>query len=330
MTQTVGWGILGTARIATKVGAAINAAEHSELKAIGSRDATRSAEWAATHGAQASYDSYEAVLDDPLVDSVYIPLPPAMHHEWALKAAAKGKHVLSEKPLAATVADAKEMVAACHEHGVQLMDGVMWLHHPRAADMKQLLGNGDLGTFRRFTSAFSFCHKIPETDLRLQRSLGGGSLLDLGWYCVGGSLWAFEKMPVKVVGHATWHNDVDMDFSATMWYADGEIASFDNAFNIGMRRWFEVAGTEASLVCDDFTRPYHEDKVRCWIHNPDGVSGEHKSATPNQETCMIEDFNAIVRSGKLNNHWPQISLQTQIICDALDRSARTEQPVTLS
>lgn len=329
MTQAVGWGILGTARIATKVAAAINSAEDSNLRAIGSRDATRAAEWAAEHGAQVSYDSYDAVLDDPQVDAVYIPLPPSMHHEWALKAAAKGKHVLSEKPLAATVADAEEMVAACREHQVQLMDGVMWLHHPRAKDMKQLLGGEQLGTFRRFTSAFSFCWKtIPEGDLRLQRSLGGGSLLDLGWYCVGGSLWAFEQMPVRVVGHATWYNDVDMNFSATMWYDDGKVASFDTAFDTGMRRWFEVAGTEQSLVCDDFTRPYHEDKVRCWIHNPDG-GVEHKSATPNQETCMIEDFNQIVRSKTLNHHWPQISLQTQIICDALDRSARTEQPVTL-
>ena len=329
MTQTVGWGILGTARIATKVAAAINAADHSTVRAIGSRDATRAAEWAAQHGAQVSYDSYEAVLDDPHVEAVYIPLPPALHHEWTLKAAAKGKHVLSEKPLASTVADAEEMVAACREHQVQLMDGVMWLHHPRAEDMKQLLGGEQLGTFRRFTSAFSFCWKtIPEGDLRLQRSLGGGSLLDLGWYCVGGSLWAFEKMPVRVVGHATWYNDIDMNFSGTMWYDDGEVASFDTAFDTGMRRWFEVAGTEASLVCDDFTRPYQEDKVRCWIHNPDG-GVEHKSATPNQETCMIEDFNRIVRSKTLNDHWPGISLQTQIICDALDRSVRSEQPVTL-
>jgi predicted dehydrogenase len=331
MNQTVGWGILGTARIATKVGAAINAAEHSTLQAIGSRNANRAAEWANEHGALRSYDSYEAVLDDPQVDAVYIPLPPAMHHEWTLKAAARGKHVLSEKPLAATVADAEEMAAACQEHRVQLMDGVMWLHHPRAADMKQLLGSGQLGKLRRLTSAFSFhWDEIPTGDLRLQRELGGGSLLDLGWYCVGGALWAFDRMPVRVVGHATWHHDVDMNFCGTMWYDDGAVASFDTAFDTVMRRWIEVAGTQASLVCDDFTRPYQEDKVRCWIHHSDGTSAEHKSDAPNQETCMVEDFNRLVQAGEIDPHWPTISVQTQRICDALDRSARTGLPVELN
>jgi len=330
MAQSVGWGILGTARIATRVGAAINRAEHSTLQAIGSRNADRAADWANEHGAMRSYDSYEAVLDDPQVDAVYIPLPPSMHHEWTLKAVARGKHVLCEKPLAATVADAEEMAAASREYGVQLMDGVMWLHHPRAADMQRLIRGGRLGELRRLTSAFSFrWATIPTGDLRLNRQLGGGSLLDLGWYCVGAALWALEDMPTHVVGHATWYKDVDMNFSGTMWYENGAVASFDTAFDTVMRRWLEVAGTESSLVCDDFTRPYSEEKVRCWIHNPDGASDEHKSDSPNQETCMIGNFNRLVLSGKTDEHWPSIAVQTQRICDALDRSARSRRPVDL-
>ena len=97
-----------------------------------------------------------------------------------------------------------------------------------------------------------------------------------------------------------------------------------------MRRWMEVAGTKASLVCDDFTRPWDEDKVRCWIHDVDNGSIEHKSATLNQEICMIEDFSRIVQTGQLESHWPQISLQTQKVCAALDVSARTGKIVELN
>ena len=330
MSDKVRWGILGTARIATKVGAAIRNAPDSELALIGSRDAEKAANWAKEHKATDSVASYEAVLDNPDIDAVYIPLPPSMHHEWTLKAAEKGKHVLCEKPLACDVAQTTEMVAACQENGVQLMDGVMWLHHPRATDMKAILDGQSIGEFKRFTAAFSFrWETVPEKDLRLQRSLGGGSLLDLGWYCAGGALWAFDEMPVKVQGHATWYNDVDMNLSATMWYADGKVASFDCGFDTVMRRWFEVAGTKASLVCDDFTRPYNEDKARCWVHNPDGTSIEHKSETPNQETCMINDFNGLVLSGKRDDHWPDTSVKTQQICAAIDESARSKKIVEL-
>ena len=332
MSEPVRWGILGTARIATKVAAAIHRNPSSELAAIGSRDGARAQQWADEHKAARAYDSYEAVLDDPEIDAVYIPLPPLLHHEWTLKAAEKGKHVLSEKPLAATVADAEEMVAACAQHGVQLMDGVMWLHHPRANDMHALLNEAQLGPFRRLVAAFSFCWEtVPEQDLRLNRTLGGGSLLDLGWYCAGAALWATNKMPVRVSGHADWYKDTetDLSFSALMWYDNNRTAAFDCAFDTAQRRWMEVSGTQASLVCDDFTRPWDESKVRCWIHNADAGSVEHTSETPNQETCMIASFSRIVQSGTTDSHWPTISLQTQKMCAALDKSARTGRVVEL-
>lgn len=330
MSQPVRWGILGTARIAEKVAAAIRSASNAELLVAGSRDAGRAAEWADKHGASKSVGSYNAVLEDPAVDAVYIPLPPSMHAEWTIKAAAAGKHVLCEKPLAGCASEAREMVAACAEHGVQFMDGVMWLHHPREADMHLVLAGSELGELRHLASAFTFCWpQIPENDFRTKREYGGGSLLDLGWYCVGVALWAFGEMPERVFGTARWRNDVDMHFNGLMWFSGGRTASLDCGFDTVMRRWVEIAGTEKSLVCDDFTRPWKAESPRFWVHQSDGSADERRSDSPVQEVCMIEQFCRAVQSGSLVPAWPERALRTQIICEALDKSARSGEVITV-
>ncbi|MCH7990360.1 MAG: Gfo/Idh/MocA family oxidoreductase [Planctomycetes bacterium] len=321
--STVRWGIMGTARIAEKIAAAIHKANGAELTAVASRSEQRAAAWAAEHGVTRSFGSYEELLDDPQLDAIYIPLPPSMHAEWTIKAAEKGKHVLCEKPLAMNADEARDMAAACRENNVQLMDGVMWVHHPRAVDMLKQIQDGTLGKLRRVTSAFTFNgDEIPVGDFRFQRELGGGSMLDLGWYCVRVTLWAFGDLPKRVFGTARYHNDVDLNFSAILFYDDDRMATFDSGFDVGMRKWVEVAGTEASLICDDFTKPWDESRPRFWIHDASGKNAEHVTATPIQEVCMIEDMCEIIRTGSLENRWPQEAINTQRVCDALDQSAR--------
>jgi predicted dehydrogenase len=329
-SSTVQWGVMGTARIATKVGKAIRQAQGAALAAIASRSAQRAADWAAEHGAARSYGSYEALLDDEQLDALYIPLPPSMHLEWVVRAAERGKHVLCEKPVARSAAEAEEMAAACREHGVQLMDGVMWLHHPRTAAMHEALREGKLGALRRITSAFSFhWDEFPMHDIRMQRKLGGGCLGDLGWYCVGATLWAFGGPPERVCAAARYLNDVDVNFSALLWYDNDRTASFDCAFDTSWRKWFEVAGTHGSLVCDDFVNPWNTERARFWLHDADGKSTEHVSEPLVQEVCMIEDFCKIVRSGELDERWPKSAVATQRVCDALDKAARSGSVVEL-
>ncbi|MCA9206012.1 MAG: Gfo/Idh/MocA family oxidoreductase [Planctomycetales bacterium] len=322
------WGILGTARIAEKVAAAIRAAG-DELRLVASRDGHRAAAWAAEHRVARSCESYAAAIEADDVDAIYIPLPPSMHAEWTIRAAECGKHVLCEKPLACSMTEAEAMAAACREHGVQLLDGVMWLHHPRAADMRRELEAGTLGDLRRVTVAFTFCRDFPVDDLRMQRALGGGSLLDLGWYCVGVALWAFGELPHRVQATARYRQDVDINFAATMWFGENRIATFDCGFDTVMRRWFEIAGTNASLVCDDFARPWQPDKARFWLHNAEGKMAERVSRPMVQEVAMIERFGEAVRSGQLRLDWPARSLATQRVCEALDLAARGGKAVEL-
>ena len=334
------WGILGTARIATKVGRAISAARSAELAAIASRDRARAVDWIVRHDlgsissadqGPAAYGSYEELLADPAIDAVYIPLPPSLHAEWTIKAAERGKHVLCEKPLATTVSEARAMAAACRANGVQLMDGVMWMHHVRTEAMYRLIEQRSLGALRRITAAFSFnATDFAPDNIRFQRELGGGVLGDLGWYCVGAALWAFDELPSRVFATGTYRDDVEISLSGLLWFSRERMASFDCAFDASTRKWFEIAGTDASIVCDDFVNPWEVSKARFWVHDRQGKASQEMFPDCNQEVRMIERFGDIVRSGTLEPDWGDRAVNTQIVCAALDRSARSGVPVDIA
>ena len=241
--------------------------------------------------------------------------------------------------------EAEEMAAACREQNVQLMDATMWVHHARSQDMLRPIKDGTLGELRRVTSAFGFVlepylkEKPPHMardpnsgeismesviahELRFQRKLGGGSLRDAGWYCIRVALWTFEDLPREVFAKARYRNDVDTNLSALMWYDNDRVASFDCGYDLAPRKWFEVAGTKASLVCDDFLNPWNVQQPCYWLHEQPGQANKTISAPEIQEQNMIRNFNQIVRSGQTDDQWPTVSVANQRICDALDLSAR--------
>jgi predicted dehydrogenase len=323
MSAPLRFGLLGTARIAEKLAPAIQATPGAQLVAVASREASKAKEWAARHQVERAYGSYAALLDDADLDAVYIPLPPSLHAEWTIRAAQRGKHVLCEKPLADTLAAAQKMEAACRQHGVVLMDGVMWRHHPRAHEMLSVIQSGALGELRRITAAFTFLGSwIKPDDLRYRAELGGGSLLDLGWYCVGAALWATGATPTRLQGWGRFIDGVDRTFSARMEFPNDVVASFDCGFETTTRKWFEIAGTERSLICDDFTRPWSEAKARYWIHDANGKAAEHVSPVTNQEQCLVAEFCRQIRDPQARNESAQFAVRTQAVCEALLRSAR--------
>lgn len=325
------WGILGTARIAQKVRRAIGLDAGSECVGIASRSEEKAREWGAAQNVPRCHGSYEALLDDPEIEAIYIPLPPALHHEWTIRAAEAGKHVLCEKPLAVNHTEAVEMAAACREQGVQLMDGVMWLHHPRTVQMREDLRSRALGNLRRLMSGFSFCwDPFPTENIRFNAGLGGGALLDLGWYCVGAALWAIQKQPTRVEAHARWFQEVDCSLTAQLWFEDNFHAIFDCGFETTWRKWFELAGSSGSLVCDDFVAPWSEEKSRFWLHDSQGKATERAFGPQIQEREMIADFRKLVRGELPENPWLGLSLDVQRVCDALAESARKERVIELS
>jgi predicted dehydrogenase len=199
--QKLRWGILSTAKIGTvKVIPAMQRGEFTEVVAIASRDAERAKTAAAELGIPRSHGSYEALLADPDVDSVYNPLPNHLHVPWSIKALEAGKHVLCEKPIGLTADEGRQLVAAGKQHPrLKLMEAFMYRHHPQWQTARQLVRDGKIGELRTIQSFFSYFNDDP-ANIRNRADIGGGALMDIGCYPISVSRFLFEAEPQRVFG----------------------------------------------------------------------------------------------------------------------------------
>jgi len=203
MAGTLRIGVLSTADIARqKVIPGMRRSSRCEVVAIASRDGQRARQVAAELQIPVAHDSYEALLADPRVDAVYVPLPNHLHAEWTKAAARAGKHVLCEKPLALDSGQAREMVDACRAAGVVLMEAFMYRLHPSWMAVRELIGSGRIGSLVAVQSWFSYYNDDP-TNIRNIRDAGGGALYDIGCYCVNLSRTLFEAEPDRIEGAIT-------------------------------------------------------------------------------------------------------------------------------
>jgi len=203
MAERLRIGVLSTADIARKkVVPGMLKARPVEVAAIASRDAERARGVAAELGIPNAHGSYEALLADPDIDAVYVPLPNHLHAEWTKAAARAGKHVLCEKPLAMTSGQAREMIDACREAGVVLMEAFMYRLHPSWTAVRDIVASGRIGPLVAVQSWFSYYNDDP-TNIRNIRDAGGGALYDIGCYCVNLSRMLFGGEPTRVEGSIT-------------------------------------------------------------------------------------------------------------------------------
>jgi predicted dehydrogenase len=201
--STLRWGVLSTARIGrTRVIPGIAGAPSCEVVAIGSRDLAAAQAVAAAHAIPRAHGSYEALLADTEVDAVYIPLPNHLHAEWAIAAAEAGKHVLCEKPLALTAAEAETMIVAADRAGTVLMEAFMYRHHPSWVAVREIAASGRIGELVAIQSWFSYYNDDP-SNIRNILAAGGGALYDIGCYCVNLSRMLFAAEPDGVDGAIT-------------------------------------------------------------------------------------------------------------------------------
>jgi predicted dehydrogenase len=191
-------GILSTADIArSKVIGGMRRGQRTDVVAIASRDGARAKQVAQELGIPRAHGSYEALLADPDVDAVYIPLPNNLHAQWTIAAARAGKHVLCEKPLALTAAQAEQMVEACRAAGVVLMEAFMYRHHASWVAVRDLVATGRIGRLTAVQSWFSYFND-DAANIRNIAGAGGGALYDIGCYCVNLSRMLFAAEPVRV------------------------------------------------------------------------------------------------------------------------------------
>lgn len=243
------WGILSTADIARKkVIPGIRKADRCRITAIASRDLARAREAADEAGIRSAHGSYDALLADPEVDAVYIPLPNHLHAEWAIAAARAGKHVLCEKPLAMTAADAEQMIAAAEAEGVRLMEAFMYRLHPSWVAVVELVRSGRIGRLVAVQSWFSYFNDDP-TNIRNIREFGGGALYDIGCYNVNLSRLLFGAEPARVEASIVRDptSGVDVLTSGLLEFAGGGVATFTCTTRAEDDQRVDVYGTEGRI-----------------------------------------------------------------------------------
>jgi D-xylose 1-dehydrogenase (NADP+, D-xylono-1,5-lactone-forming) len=253
MTDPVRWGILSTAHINRLVIPPAHASDAVELVAVASREQRRADEYARDWGIERAYGSYEALLDDPDVEAVYISLPNTLHCEWSIRSVEAGKHVLCEKPLARDPALVEAAFDAAESAGRLLSEAFMYRHNPQTKRLTDLVAAGAIGDLRLIRTAFSYPLFDPE-NIRLRTDVEGGALMDVGCYCVSGSrLLAGE--PELAYGQAyVGSTGTDWAFAGTLRFPGDVLALFDCATCLPDRDELEAIGSDGSLFLDD---PWH-------------------------------------------------------------------------
>jgi predicted dehydrogenase len=302
--RMIRWGVLGYARIAREnVMPAIVRSANSTLHALASRDEAKLAEARTRFAIPQAYIGYEALLRDPEVDAVYIPLPNSQHHEWAIRAAELGKHVLCEKPLALNATECRAMIAAAARHRVRLMEAFMYRYTDRTTQVRAVLRSGVLGEIKSVSATFRFLLNRPGT-IKLQPALGGGALYDVGCYPVNFIGWVADELagqpgsgaarPEAVSAQCVCAGGVDVGFSALLRYPSGLLASAHCGFDAHKRVSAEIIGTQGVLEVPDTL-----------FDNPGELTlttGEERRALPVAESdryrAEIEDFAAAIRGNQ--------------------------------
>ncbi len=299
MSDPIRFGVLSTANIArAAVAPAIRAADGARLAAVGSRDESRALAFADRIGAPRAHGTYEALLDDPEVDAIYLALPNALHESWTIRALEAGKHVLCEKPLAPTAAACARMGDAAERADRVLAEAFMYRHHPRLLAAAEAVRSGRIGRPTFVTTTFTFAVTDP-ANIRLSRELAGGALLDVGCYTVDVVLRLLGEDPDAVTAYARFDGDdpragVDLETSASLRFPSGATASATSALTLPRRESVEVRGTEGTLRFEKSFLP-GPDATETTFVAPDGVETLERHPGEDPYRAMVEAFVRRVR-----------------------------------
>lgn len=319
------FGILGTANIArTAFVPGVQASDH-EVHAVASRDPDRAATFADDVGAPVTYGSYEELLDDPDIDAVYVPLPNGMHAPWTMRAADNGLHVICEKPLASDVAEARTVANHCADAGVTLMEAFMWRYHPRTERAATIVEE-HFDDVREVDARFAFSLRGRPDDVRLDPTLAGGSLMDVGCYAVN-TARLFLGEPRRALAVATDSRDagVDTALSGVLEYEDGRMARVSCGFDTQECQRYRVDAVDGWLECE---RAYNPDGAETTLrYHVDGETHEERFAPTDQFRLEVEHFVDCVERGETPRTDGREAVRNMRVIDALSDAADRSVPV---
>jgi predicted dehydrogenase len=290
--RAVRWGLLSTARINHAILTAAAASDRAQVVAVASRDEGRARAYAREHRLDRAHGSYDALLADPEVDAVYIGLPNGMHVDWAIRALEAGKHVLVEKPFSPRASEVERAFDVAEQRGLVLSEGFMWRHGPQTRKLVELLAQ--IGEVRVVRATFGFDLDRPD-DHRWDPAMEGGSLMDIGTYCVSAARLICGE-PTDVRGLATGEG-VDVRFAGVLRFAGGALATFDCGFDVPMHHGLEVLGAEGSLHVAD---PWHGRRPGIELRrgNPPGEPQRVEVEHADPYRLELEDVADAVRDGR--------------------------------
>ncbi len=296
MTDPIRWGILGAASFALReMAPALHAARGHRLAAVASRTPDKAGPFAALVPGLRIHEGYDALLADPEIDAVYVPLPHILHVEWGVKALEAGKHVLVEKPVAMRAADIAPLIEARDRSGLVAAEGYMIVHHPQWQFVRALLAEGAVGRLRHVEVVFTYDNSTDPGNIRNTAAVGGGALPDIGVYSYGSTRWATGAEP-EAITHADieWEAGCDVLARVSARFP-GFTAHWVNSMRLLPEQWVTFHG-EAGLI--RLTAPFNANRfgeARVEWRGRDGVTHARSWPGVDQYVLQVEAFGAAIR-----------------------------------
>jgi predicted dehydrogenase len=329
--KKVRWGILGVAKIATEhVIPAMQDGQWSEVTALASRDAGRARAHATALGIPRSYGSYEALLNDPDVEAIYNPLPNHLHVPWTIRALDAGKHVLCEKPIGLSVAEAQQLREARDRAGRNVQEAFMVRTHPQWLLVRDLVRQGRIGTLRSILGHFSYFNR-DAANIRNMPDIGGGALWDIGCYLINTSRMIFEAEPRRVMGL------IDRDPAMKIDRLTSIMLDFERGHSVGTCSTQAVAYQRMHLVGTtgriEIEIPFNAPTSRpCRVFVDDGLEPEREGFSVetrdtielpqcNQYTIQGDLFSRAIREGTPAPYPLEDTIANMKVIEAVFRSA---------
>lgn len=315
------WGILGASKFAsTTMGPAIHAARGSELAALASSDPARAAARFNFHPGLRVHDSYEALLADPGIDAVYVPLPHTLHVPWGVKALEAGKPVLVEKPLALRAGDIQPLIDAAGRTGLLAAEAYMIVHHPQWNRLRALLEDGAIGDVIQVDGIFTYDNRADPGNIRNKPETGGGALPDIGVYPIGAARHALGAEPQVTGARIAWENGVDATAQVHALIGDA-VLNVLVSMRMAKRQEMTFHGTDGQIHMPAPFNPGSFAEAQLHVTGPDGIRRIERFPAADQYVLQVEAFGHSLRTGADYPWSLQDALGTQNALDAVYAAA---------
>jgi predicted dehydrogenase len=335
MTEKVKWGVLGVANIAVKkVIPAMQRGQWSEITAIASRDLSKAQNAAQQLGIPTAYGSYDELIADPNIEAIYNPLPNNLHVEWTIKAARAGKHVLCEKPISMSVAEALPLLEVQKETGVKIEEAFMVRTHPQWVLTLKMIAAGKIGDVRAVAGHFSYNNQDPN-NIRNIPETGGGGLMDIGCYMIFFSRLVYGTEPKRVVSLVEEHPETKTDVltSALLEFPAGH-ATFTCGTRIVPYQRFQIIGTKGRIEVQIPCNAPPDEPCKVLLDDGTDLQGRNivTSETPpcDQYTVQGDLFSQAIRNDTAPAQSLADSIRNMAVIEAIFKSAKTGQWQTLA